>query len=191
MNDLAINTFENSSLNDLYEKFAPELFNDLKQTSSDWLRSSRDRFIFETFIMQAGKIEIFEKTVLSLISGPSNRSFLKEIVDILRIVMHPDRDPEVRNQCLLIIANLLQFIDDEANAAATISQYLIVLINECILPNMQWKAGRTAGAIRATAIATLWSLFQAKSFSFEQVGLIDRSQKSKILFRCLVLIIDE
>ncbi len=57
MNDLAINTFENSSLNDLYEKFAPELFNDLKQTSSDWLRSTRDRFIFETFIMQAGKIE--------------------------------------------------------------------------------------------------------------------------------------
>ncbi len=84
--------------------------------------------------------------------------------------MHPDRDPEVRNQCLLIIANLLQFID-ETDATTMISPYLIVLINECILPNMQWKAGRTAGAIRATAIATLWSLFQAKSFSFEQVIL--------------------
>jgi hypothetical protein len=42
----------------MYEKFAPELFNDLKQTSNDWLRSTRDRFIFETFIMQAGKTEI-------------------------------------------------------------------------------------------------------------------------------------
>ncbi len=64
-----------------------------------------------------------------------------------------------------------------------ISPYLIVLINECILPNMQWKAGRTAGAIRATAIATLWSLFQAKSFRFEQVRLTHR--KSKKPFPCV------
>jgi len=45
---------ENHSLNEMYEKFAPQLFDDLKQTSNDWLRSTRDRFIFETFIMQAG-----------------------------------------------------------------------------------------------------------------------------------------
>ncbi|CAF1569374.1 unnamed protein product, partial [Rotaria sordida] len=98
----------------------------------------------------------------------SNRFFLKDIIEILRIVMKPDRDPEVRNQCLLIIANLLQFIDD-TDTTVIISPYLTILIDECILPNMQWKAGRIAAAIRATAIATLWSLFQAKSFSFEQV----------------------
>ncbi len=97
--------------------------------------------------------------------------FLKDIVEILRKVVKPDRDPEVRNQCLLIIANLLQFID-ETDTTPTISPYLVILIDECILPNMQWKAGRTAAAIRATAIATLWSLFQAKSFSFEQVRFI-------------------
>ncbi len=97
--------------------------------------------------------------------------FIKDIVEILRKVVKPDRDPEVRNQCLLIIANLLQFID-ETDTTATISPYLVILIDECILPNMQWKAGRTAAAIRATAIATLWSLFQAKSFSFEQVKFV-------------------
>ena len=43
----------------MYEKFASQLFDDLKQTSNDWLRSTRDRFIFETFIMQAGKTNIF------------------------------------------------------------------------------------------------------------------------------------
>src|SRR4051812_21505916 len=83
--------------------------------------------------------------------------------------MNPDRDPEIRNQCLLIIAHLLQFIDETDTTTTMITPYLSTLINECILPNMQWKAGRIAGAIRATAIATLWSLFQAKSFSFEQV----------------------
>jgi hypothetical protein len=71
-----------------------------------------------------------------------------------------------------------------------ISLYLIVLINECILPNMQWKAGRTVGAIHATAIATLWSLFQAKSFRFEQVRLTHRKSKKK-LFLCLVCIVYE
>ena len=101
-------------------------------------------------------------------TGPSNRFFLREIVELLTVVMQPDRDPEVRNQCLLIIAHLLQFIDDPNEETSTLSPYLTVLIDQCILPNMQWKAGRTAAAIRATAIATLWSLFQAKSFRFEQ-----------------------
>jgi dynein assembly factor 5 len=170
LNDLALNTFENSSLNEIYEKFASQLFADLKQTSNDWLRSTRDRFIFETFIMQAGEKYILRKAIfLSIFLGSSNRFFLKDILEILRAVMNPDRDPEVRNQCLLIIANLLQFIDDIDATTTTINPYLTVLINECIIPNMQWKAGRTAAAIRATAIATLWSLFQAKSFSFEQV----------------------
>jgi hypothetical protein len=54
LNDLALNAFENSSVNGIYERFALQLFDDLKQTSNDWLRSTRDRFIFETFIMQAG-----------------------------------------------------------------------------------------------------------------------------------------
>ncbi|CAF1043688.1 unnamed protein product [Rotaria sordida] len=183
LNDLALNTFENSSLNEMYEKFASQLFDDLKQTSNDWLRSTRDRFIFETFIMQAGS---------------SNRFFLKDIIEILRIVMKPDRDPEVRNQCLLIIANLLQFIDD-TDTTVIISPYLTILIDECILPNMQWKAGRIAAAIRATAIATLWSLFQAKSFSFEQctssmkeillavLGMLDDDDRLTRMNSCYVL----
>ncbi|CAF1284107.1 unnamed protein product [Adineta steineri] len=179
LNSLALN----SSVNELYEKFASKLFDDLKRTSDNWLRSSRDRFIFETFIMQAGS---------------SNRFFLNDIVEILRTVMNPERDPEVRNQCLLIIANLLQFID-EADMKTTISPYLVIIINECILPNMQWKAGRTAGAIRATAIATLWSLFQAKSFSFEQsttsmneifqsvLGMLDDDDRLTRMNCCYVL----
>jgi hypothetical protein len=93
--------------------------------------------------------------------------------------MNPDRDPEVRNQCLLIIANLLQFIDN-TDGKTTLSPYLTVLIDGCILPNMKWKAGRTAGAVRATAIATLWSLFQAKSFSFEQVRSLFKKRDRRV-----------
>lgn len=48
-------TYDSHSLNEIYEKFPSQLFDDLKQTCNDWLRSSRDRFIFETFIMLAGK----------------------------------------------------------------------------------------------------------------------------------------
>ncbi|CAF0863407.1 unnamed protein product [Adineta ricciae] len=198
---LASKTFGSSSVHDLYEKYAHELFDDLKQTSNDWLRSTRERFIFETFIMQAGKKQNrarIDKYKEIRISGASNRHFLKDIVDILRTVMNPERDPEVRNQCLLIIASLLQFID-EPDVNTEITPYLTMLINECILPNMQWKAGRTAGAIRATAIATLWSLFQAKSFSFQQcssstndifvsvLGMLDDDDRLTRMNSCYVL----
>ena len=144
------------------------LFEELKTSSNNWLRSSRDRFLFETFVMQSGR---------------SNRLFLKEIVEILINVMQPDRDPEVRNQCLLIIAHLLQFIDDPNEETSTLSPFLTVLIDRCIMPNMQWKAGRTAAAIRATAIGTLWSLFQAKSFRFDQVKRKRKENEKKNFHR--------
>jgi len=166
LSTLAEKILENGSVNQLYEKFASELFSELKQTSKEWLRSSRDRFLFETFIMQAGS---------------SNRHFLNEIIDILQVVMHPDRDPEVRNQCLILVANLLQFIDGfETNLSVD------VLINECILPNMQWKAGRTAAALRATAIATLWALFQSKTFHFQQVTYFKSFPISRVVHLILV-----
>ena len=71
----------------------------------------------------------------------------------------------LRNQCLLIIAHLLQFIDGPNEETSTLSPFLTVLIDQCIMPGMQWKPGRTA------AIAILCSLFQAKSFRVEQVTI--------------------
>lgn len=169
-------TFHHSSPAPLYELFASTLLEELRGSANTWLRSSRDRHLFETFLMQA---------------GPSNRFFLKEIVDILTVVLEPERDPEVRNQSLLIIAHLLQFIDDPTEETSSLSPYLTILIDRCIMPNMQWKAGRTAAALRATAIATLWSLFQAKSFRFEQVELQSNLFDRNIPLFFSVYIVDE
>ena len=55
MNDLAQMTFEQKSHEDLYENFSGQLLEEFKQTADTWLRSSRDRFLFETLIMRAGQ----------------------------------------------------------------------------------------------------------------------------------------
>jgi hypothetical protein len=144
----------------------------------------------DTFVCKRKTEKKHDNRPITFHSGISTRSCLDDIVHILTIVTDIERDAEVRNQCLLIIAHLMEFIDQPDTNRTIIGQHLTVIIDRCILPNMRWKAGRTAAAIRATAIATLWSIFQAKSFEFQQVDIqIEYRSIDRIEFICCLAMI--
>lgn len=48
-------------------------------------------------------------------------------------------------------------------------EFSVVLVTQMILPNCVWKAGKTAAAIRATAVSCLWALLKNKTMSIDQV----------------------
>ena len=51
-------------------------------------------------------------------------------------------------------------------------EFSVILVKDMILPNCVWKAGRTAAAIRTTAVSCLWSLLKNQTISQDQVSLI-------------------
>lgn len=49
--------------------------------------------------------------------------------------------------------------------------YLETVIKDILAPNLQWQAGRTAAAIRTTAVACLWALICGKLLTPEEVNI--------------------
>lgn len=49
--------------------------------------------------------------------------------------------------------------------------YLEMVIKDILAPNLQWQAGRTAAAIRTTAVSCLWALTYSKLLSPEEVNV--------------------
>ncbi|NXD61754.1 DAAF5 factor, partial [Eolophus roseicapillus] len=47
--------------------------------------------------------------------------------------------------------------------------YLEIVIKDILAPNLQWHAGRTAAAIRTTAVSCLWALIHCEMLSPEEV----------------------
>lgn len=86
------------------------------------------------------------------------------------------------NSCTITIANncfLCRF-----------GVFSVILVQDMILPNCVWKAGRTAAAIRTTAVSCLWSLLKNQTISQDQVntspamltGSIDHLRAMQSLF---------
>lgn len=50
--------------------------------------------------------------------------------------------------------------------------YLDTLVQDILVPNLQWHAGRTAAAIRTAAVSCLWALVSSGVLSDGQVGLM-------------------
>lgn len=49
-------------------------------------------------------------------------------------------------------------------------RYLDTVVKDILAPNLQWRAGRTAAAIRTAAVSCLWALSSSEVLSATQVG---------------------
>lgn len=48
--------------------------------------------------------------------------------------------------------------------------YLDTVVKDILMPNLQWRAGKTAAAIRTAAVSCLWALTSSDILSTKQVG---------------------
>lgn len=61
--------------------------------------------------------------------------------------------------------------------------YLEIVIKDILAPNLQWHAGRTAAAIRTTAVSCLWALIHCQMLAPEEVNSLFHQMYSEILHR--------
>lgn len=61
--------------------------------------------------------------------------------------------------------------------------YLEIVIKDILAPNLQWHAGRTAAAIRTTAVSCLWALIHCETLSPEEVNSLSHQAYFEILGR--------
>ena len=94
------------------------------------------------------------------------------MLSILKSCLDPSKEPQLRTRFLLLIPDMFSSSsirtsvskelgeEDIKKNAVFLERCVEEIINEMILPNIIWKAGRSASAVRMTAIASLALIMQ-------------------------------
>uniref|UniRef100_A0A670YBA6 Dynein axonemal assembly factor 5 n=1 Tax=Pseudonaja textilis TaxID=8673 RepID=A0A670YBA6_PSETE len=113
--------------------------------------------------------ELLQLDVIATQSGPVIAEVLKDFISILKTCLQTSRDPRMRLKLFSILSQLLQNPGETVNSKGQFGNYLEIVIKDILSPNLQWQAGRTAAAIRTTAVACLWALICSELLSPEEL----------------------
>uniref|UniRef100_UPI00398F4AEE dynein axonemal assembly factor 5-like isoform X2 n=1 Tax=Pristiophorus japonicus TaxID=55135 RepID=UPI00398F4AEE len=169
---------------DLYRQHISQLIGWVADTQHQWINYTVQHLQFETIITQ---------------SGPVLGESLHEVFPVLKTCLQPSRDPEMRLKLFTVLSKLLLNADGTLNSRGRFSSYLETLVRDILVPNLLWHAGRTAAAIRTTAISCLWALLHSKMITLEQalgvyedlmpkvIAALDEDSKMTRLLACRAL----
>ncbi|NXJ74834.1 DAAF5 factor, partial [Trogon melanurus] len=113
--------------------------------------------------------EILQLDVIATHSGPVVGEALNNFILILKTCLQPNKDPQMRLKLFTVLSQLLQKASETVNSQGLFPSYLEIVIKDILAPNLQWHAGRTAAAIRTTAVSCLWALIHCEMLSPKEV----------------------
>ncbi|XP_052628328.1 dynein axonemal assembly factor 5 [Harpia harpyja] len=113
--------------------------------------------------------EILQLDVIATHSGPVIGEALNNFILILTACLQPNKDPQMRLKLFTVLSQLLQKASETVNSQGLFSSYLETVIKDILAPNLQWHAGRTAAAIRTTAVSCLWALIHCEMLSPKEI----------------------
>ncbi|GFG28909.1 hypothetical protein Cfor_12253 [Coptotermes formosanus] len=132
------------SLQELFKRHIEPMLQEFEASSDSWSLCSPERFIFEAILTYAG-------SAIGL--------HLHTVGMILATCLKPEKDPEVKLKIFTILSTNI-VCREELKQAPESRTFLIKLVEDVIIPNLVWRAGRTAEAIRTAAISCLYATFQ-------------------------------
>uniref|UniRef100_A0AAZ3S4F4 Uncharacterized protein n=1 Tax=Oncorhynchus tshawytscha TaxID=74940 RepID=A0AAZ3S4F4_ONCTS len=130
---------------DLYRQHMDQLLQWLSASQKTWTSYSPQRLQLQVIATQ---------------SGPVIGEFLPLLMPLLQNCLDPERDPEMRLHIFTMLSKLLLDATHTLDSQGRFCEHLDVFLLELLLPNLVWKAGRTAAAIRTSALCCLLALLQ-------------------------------
>uniref|UniRef100_A0A8B9QLI2 Dynein axonemal assembly factor 5 n=1 Tax=Apteryx owenii TaxID=8824 RepID=A0A8B9QLI2_APTOW len=113
--------------------------------------------------------ELLQLDVIATHSGPVIGEALHDFILILKTCLQPNKDPQMRLKLFTLLSQLLQKANETVNSQGQFLSYLETVIKDMLAPNLQWHAGRTAAAIRTTAVSCLWALIHCEMLSPKEI----------------------
>ncbi|KAM6250004.1 dynein axonemal assembly factor 5 [Porphyrio hochstetteri] len=125
--------------------------------------------------------EILQLDVIATHSGPVIGEALSNFILILKTCLQPNKDPQMRLKLFTVLSQLLQKASETVNSQGLFPSYLETVIKDILAPNLQWHAGRTAAAIRTTAVSCLWALIHCEMLSPKEILKVKDELMSQIV----------
>ncbi|KAG9263943.1 dynein assembly factor 5, axonemal [Astyanax mexicanus] len=148
-----------SDVSDLYRQHMADLLQWLSDSQHCWTAHSVHKNLLN---------------IIALQSGPVLGEFLPQYLPLLRSCLEPSRDPELRLHVFTVLSKLLLNSSKTLNSQRCFGEYVGVFLQELLLPNLVWRAGRTSAAVRTSALSCLLALLQGGAISKEQVLSVEQ-----------------
>ncbi|CAI9739172.1 dynein axonemal assembly factor 5-like [Octopus vulgaris] len=151
----------------LFKEHSPLLLVKLKETHKEWTSQSFERSIFETLLMKANE------SALPLLTD--------EITEILSECLDVEKNPEFRLKMMTLLSCAIIEHKPSTEVPHPFSSNALQMVQKMIVPNLIWKAGRIAAAIRTSATSAVWALLQSKAVSNEELISVSSELLPQIL----------
>ncbi|KAJ7989332.1 hypothetical protein DPEC_G00303440 [Dallia pectoralis] len=155
-----------AAVTDLYRQHMAQLLQWLSAFHQTWTSYSAQRLQLQVIATQ---------------SGPVVGEFLPQLMSLLQKCLHPDRDPEMRLHMFTMLSTLLLDAGHTLDSQGRFCEHLDGFLLELLLPNLVWKAGRTAAAIRTSALSCLLALLQGGAITPGQLLAVEEKLSPQVL----------
>ncbi|XP_041363360.1 dynein assembly factor 5, axonemal-like [Gigantopelta aegis] len=142
------------SVAEVYSRHSAALIESYQHCFGMWTVHSVERQIFDVLLIEA---------------GPVVGELLDYIIPMLVTNLNPDKDPEMRLKFFALLSRLMVNAASTLDSKQRFGDFAVMVIRDMVIPNCEWRAGRTAGAIRTTAVSCCWALLQSGVLTREKL----------------------
>ncbi|XP_056263167.1 dynein axonemal assembly factor 5 [Pseudoliparis swirei] len=128
---------------ELYRRHMAQLLEWLSGSVNTWSSYSPQRLQLHIIVIQ---------------SGPVIGEFVSPLMPLLFSCLQPDRDPEMRMSIFAMLAKLLLDSTNTLDSKGHFRDESEKFLSDVLLPNLVWRAGRIAAAVRTAALSCLLAL---------------------------------
>ncbi|XP_077411849.1 dynein axonemal assembly factor 5 [Vanacampus margaritifer] len=154
------------SVTKLYRQHMAQLLDWLSASVSTWSSYSPHRLQMHIIVVQ---------------SGPVIGGFVSQLMPLLHNCLQPHRDQEMRMNVFTMLAKLLldggNTLDSQGLFRAESQKFL----GDVLLPNLVWRAGRTAAALRTAALSCLLALLHGGGITPQQLLCMEEKLSPQVL----------
>ncbi|XP_028267789.1 dynein assembly factor 5, axonemal [Parambassis ranga] len=148
------------SVMELHRRHMVQLLDWLSASVNTWSSYSPQRLQLHIIVMQ---------------SGPVIGEYLSQVMPLLYSCLQPNRDPEMRMSIFTMLAKLLLDANNTLDSQGHFRDESEKFLCDILLPNLVWQAGRTAAAVRTSALSCLLALLHGGAITPGQ--LLCREEK--------------
>ncbi|KAL6102916.1 dnaaf5 [Pungitius sinensis] len=154
------------SATELYRQHMGQLLDWLSGSVNTWFSFSPQRLQLHVIVTQ---------------SGPVIGEFVCQLMPLLTSCLQPDRDPEMRMNIFTMLAKLLLDASNTLDSKGLFRDESQKFLLDVLLPNLVWRAGRTAAAIRTSALSCLLALLHGGAITPGQLLCLEEKVSPYVL----------
>nr|XP_057904336.1 dynein axonemal assembly factor 5 [Doryrhamphus excisus] len=142
------------SVTELYRQHMGQLLDWLSASVNTWSSYTPHRLQMHIIVVQ---------------SGPAIGEFVSQLMPLLHSCLQPDRDQEMRMSIFTMLAKLLLDGGNTLDSQGLFRDQSAKFLTDILLPNLVWRAGRCAAALRTAALSCLLALLHGGAIAPQQL----------------------